>query len=120
MHYVELIILPSVCHVTEHCSQDRSHKCISVLQAHLPRRAMTPQPRNTQLSAYKSFLLLASRISRLNRNSCASSSTNPVYMRIPALIASRMPETAVARVEPGLYVVRTPRPTAMPSGVVMP
>jgi hypothetical protein len=30
-----------------------------------------------------------------------------------------MPETVVARIESGLYVVRTPKPKAMPSGVVM-
>lgn len=81
---------------------------------------MSPQPSIMHVSAYNNFPRLASRISWLNRNSWARSSTNPVYMRMPALRQSRTPETKVARVEPGLYVVRTPRPTAIPMGVVMP
>src|SRR6266852_2903788 len=88
--------------------------------AHRPSSAMIPAPRNMQASAYKSFPRLASRISGLNKNSWARSSTNPVYSKIPALNESRTPETKVASVEPGLYDARTPRPTAIPIGVVMP
>ena len=50
----------------------------------------------------------------------ARTSTRPVYSRMPELIESKMPLTIDAVVLPGLYVVRTPRPTAMPKGVVDP
>jgi hypothetical protein len=44
-------------------------------------------------------------------------STRPVYRRIPALNASRTPETALATALLPLYVPRTPRPMAMPIGL---
>lgn len=47
-------------------------------------------------------------------------STRPVYNRIPALSESSTPLTMEAVVLPGLYVLLTPRPTAMPNGVVIP
>lgn len=47
-------------------------------------------------------------------------STNPVYTKIPALTASSTPLTMLALALPGLYDSRTPRPIAMPRGVVMP
>src|SRR5882724_904739 len=39
---------------------------------------------------------------------------------MPELTESKMPLTIDAVVLPGLYVVRIPRPTAMPTGVVSP
>ena len=39
---------------------------------------------------------------------------------MPLLNASRMPETRFAVVLSGLYVSRTPRPAAIPMGVVTP
>ena len=81
---------------------------------------MSAQPAHMHPTAYNTLPLLASRISRLKRKSCASSSTSPVYIKIPALVASRIPETILASALPGLYEVRTPRPAAMPMGVVNP
>ena len=47
-------------------------------------------------------------------------STRPVYNRIPELNESRTPLTMFAVLLFGLYVVRTPRPAAIPIGVVRP
>ena len=60
----------------------------------------------------------ARRIVSLNMNSCAMSSTSPVYIRIPALILSKTPFTIKLVWEPGMYVSRIPRPTAMAIGVL--
>ena len=88
--------------------------------AHRPRRAISPAPASIQQHAYANLPLLASRIPGLNKNSCAINSTKPVYINTPALNESMMPETAEALAEFGLYVVRTPRPAAIPMGVVKP
>lgn len=46
-------------------------------------------------------------------------STIPVYSKIPALKESIIPLTMDAVVLFGLYVLRIPRPAAIPIGVVM-
>ncbi len=58
--------------------------------------------------------------SGLNKKSRASSSTNDVYIKIPADIASSTPLTTFAVKLPDSYVYRTPRPTAIAIGVVRP
>lgn len=95
-----------------------------------------PVPNIMQHNAYASFPRDALFISLLNRNSCAiswgveldqgqekkqniSTSTKPVYSKIPALKESITPLTMDAVVLLGLYVFRIPRPAAIPTGVVM-
>lgn len=106
--------------------------------AQRPRRDISPAPRIMHPREYSSFGRGWRCTSGLNTNSCARSSTRPVYRRMPALTASKQPLTADAVVLLGLYVVlqslcwcadywiglqvayRTPIPIAMPKGVVNP
>lgn len=110
----------------------------AIIYVQRPRRAMSPHPNIIDPSENASFVFVAVNISWLNKNSCAISykhhkirtvartsakirtSTRPVYIRIPALIESITPLTSDAVALPGLYVVRTPRPAAIPIGVVRP
>ena len=43
-----------------------------------------------------------------------------MYIRILALRVSRIPETRLAWTELGVYIMRVPRPIAIPIGVVTP
>jgi hypothetical protein len=47
-------------------------------------------------------------------------STSPVYISTPAEKESMTPLTIAAVVDPGLNELLTPRPTAIPNGVVKP
>ena len=104
--------------------EEGNAKCLSSLsherfQAHFPSSAMIAAPRNV-VTIINANRLLSFVRRRSNRKSLASSSTRPVYIRIPALIESSTPLTTLAVKELGLYVVRSPRPMAMEMGVVRP
>ena len=80
---------------------------------------MSPAPRNTQ-NIMKASCLSSLVLFGLNKKSLANSSTNPVYTRIPAEVASSTPLMTFAVKLPELYVVRRPSPMAMAIGVVSP
>lgn len=114
--------------------------CSDVFQAHLPKRAISPDQTSATLPIAKytwvteyspapkhiipnaaittlSFALL---ITLLNMNSCAINSTRPVYINIPALMLSNTPSTISPVCDPGEYVSLTPKPTAIDTGVDTP
>lgn len=80
----------------------------------------SPAPKHIIPNAAITTLSFALLITLLNINSCAISSTSPVYINIPALILSNTPSTISPVCDPGEYVSLTPRPTAMETGVDIP
>ena len=95
----------------------KKYKVAEINYAHLPSSAISAAPSNTQKIMNVNWRLSLVR-SGLNRKSRASSSTKPVYSRMPAETESRMPETMLAVKLPGLYVVRTPRPIGSLTSII--
>lgn len=62
-------------------------------------------------------LSLALLMTALNMNSCAMSSTSPVYMSMPALMLSNTPLMIKAVWLLGAYVLRSPNPIASAIGL---
>ena len=88
--------------------------------AHFPSKAINPAPRHMHANAVSVVERGLLRMSVLKRNSCAMSSTSPVYKRIPAETESNTPLMMSDEELPGVRRPRTPKPAAMAMGVDRP
>ncbi len=87
--------------------------------AQFASNAINPTPRTTQAYAESCIPRPAFRISGLNMNSCATSSTSAVYMRMPPLMASNTPLTTLLVAASRASDLLATRPIPMAMGVLM-